>query len=50
MRKALKQLRKIARYWDTVLEAFKDYVEGKMKQSKVESNRNGAAPRKEPER
>jgi hypothetical protein len=50
MRKALKQLREMARYWNTVLEAFKRYAEDKTKQSKVEANRNGAAARKEPER
>jgi hypothetical protein len=50
MRKALEQLRKIERYWNTILGAFKRYAEGKMKQSKVEANRNGAAARKEQER
>jgi hypothetical protein len=50
MRKALKQLREMARYWNTILESFKRYAEGKMKQSKVEANHNGAARRKEPER
>ena len=50
MRKALKQLREMARHWNSILEAFKHYAEGKMKQSKVEANRNGAAARKEPER
>jgi hypothetical protein len=48
MRKALKQLREMERYWNTVLDAFKRYAEGKMKQSKAEANRNGAAARKEP--
>jgi hypothetical protein len=50
MREALKQLREMARYWHSILEAFKHYAEGKMKQSKDEANRNGAAARKEPER
>jgi hypothetical protein len=50
MRGALKQLREMARYWNTILEAFKHYAEEKMKQSKDEANPNGAAPRKEPER
>jgi hypothetical protein len=48
MRKALKQLREMARYWNTILESFKRYAEGKMKQPKV-ANRNGAKARKEPE-
>jgi len=50
MRKVLKQLRQMERYWKTILEAFKRYAEGKMKQSKAEANHNGAATRKEPER
>jgi len=50
MRKALEQLRKMERYWNTILEAFKRYAEGKMKHTKVEANRNGAAARKESER
>jgi hypothetical protein len=50
MRKALKQMREMARYWNSILEAFKHYAEGKMKRSKVEANRNGVAARKEPER
>ena len=50
MRKALKQLREMARYWNDILDAFKHYAEGKMKQTKDEANGNGAAPRKEPER
>ncbi|MBV8134563.1 MAG: hypothetical protein JO121_02825 [Deltaproteobacteria bacterium] len=50
MRKALEQLRKMERYWNTILEAFKRYAEGKMKHPKVEANRNGAAARKESER
>ena len=50
MRKAFEQLREMERYWKTILEAFKRYAEGKMKQSKVEANRNGPAARKEPHR
>ena len=50
MRKAFEQLREMERYWKTILEAFKRYAEGKMKQSKVEAHRNGAGERKEPER
>jgi hypothetical protein len=50
MRKALEQLRKMERYWNTILDAFKRYAEGKMKHTKVEANRNGAAARKESER
>jgi hypothetical protein len=42
------QLRKIERYWNAILEAFKRYTQGEMKQSKVEADRNGAAARKEP--
>jgi hypothetical protein len=48
MRKALEQLREMERYWKGILEAFKRYAEGKMKQPKV-ANRNGAKARKEPE-
>jgi hypothetical protein len=50
MRKALEQLREMERHWKAILEAFKRYAEGKMKQSKVEAHRNGAAAREEPER
>jgi len=50
MRKALEQLREMERHWKTILEAFKRYAEGKMKQPKDEANRNGAAAQKGRER
>jgi hypothetical protein len=50
MRKALEQLRKMERYWNAILEAFKRYAEGKMKHTKGDADRNGAATRKESER
>ena len=50
MRKALEQLRRMERYWNTILEAFKRYAEGKMNHTKVDADRNGAAARKESDR
>ena len=50
MRKALEQLRRMERYWNTILEAFKRYAEGKMNHTKVDADRNGAPARKESDR